>query len=142
MQEELEQPKPVIEEIKDDDVPTLTGEVEELTEEDVKQKTKRVSRKEKRHLLDRLIKDHMIKDLVNTLYESAKGVQVMSRDKNGTEKIYTTKPSESAAMWLLEAKFGKAKQRTEIGAAEGQKMQLLVYLPDKDAPEDNKQLKG
>lgn len=69
-------------------------------------------------------------ELIESLFESAKGVSVRGYDKKGDEKIYDVAPSVEAAKYLLDRVVGKPISTVEGDiTGKGTTVQNVIILP-------------
>lgn len=86
----------------------------------------------KRKLLASMITDAIARKCIDNLIMLANGnLKVERLDKSGSMKIFTTPPDKDCNMYLIDQKYGKPKQRTEIGAGDGESLSIQFYLPEK-----------
>lgn len=91
----------------------------------------------KRKLLASMITDAIARKCLDNLVALANGnLKAEKIGKSGKSIIYTTLPDKECNMYLIDQKFGRPKQRTEIGNADGEPLSVNIYLPEK-RPIDN-----
>lgn len=76
--------------------------------------------------LQELINDSVVNKCLTNLEILANGVVLQKEDKKGNTKIYTAAPDYFANAYLLDQKFGKARQRQEITGKDGEKFEMVI----------------
>jgi hypothetical protein len=71
---------------------------------------KQGSKNKERQKIRDLITDEIAEECIENLRELARGIEVQGKD----DKVYSQPPSVQAITYLLDQKFGKATQKTEI----------------------------
>jgi hypothetical protein len=95
---------------------------------------KKGSLNKERKLIRDLITDAMVDECIDKLMELVRGIEVEGKDG----KVYSQAPNTQAITYLLDQKFGKAINKTEITGKDGEG--IVLILPEKEVlnPPDEK----